>query len=133
MIQPTAIEFHVDVPNLPDDLRQETIDRILELAEGHSDIISALVEIRQPAKAETSFLFAARVVLYMRPDSLAAKEKAETIQQAVKGAMDAIERQVRGKREKLRAPWKRPGMRGPEDDVAPPTKGATPPPEPPEG
>lgn len=123
MIEPTAIEFHVDVPNLPDDLRQGAIDRILELAEGHSDIISALVEIRQPAKAETSFLFESRVVLYMRPDSVVAREKAETIQQAIKGALNAVERQVRAKREKLGEPWKRPGMRDPEDDIAPPTEG----------
>jgi hypothetical protein len=44
----------------------------------------------------------------MRPDNLASVEKAETDEGALKGALTAVERQVRESREKLRETWKQP-------------------------
>lgn len=111
MIDQAAVEFHIGVPGLPERLKAEANRRILDLADGHSDIVGALVEVERPAQGKTAFIYEARVVLYMRPDNVVAKEKAETIQQAVKGALAAVERLARERREKLGEPWKRPDMR----------------------
>ena len=41
--------------------------------------------------------FSASIVVYMRPDNVAATEKAETAKSALKGALNVAERQVRDK------------------------------------
>jgi ribosome-associated translation inhibitor RaiA len=134
MIDETAIEFHIGVPALPERLKTEASERILELAEDHSDIVGALVEVERPAHGKTAFIHEARVVLYMRPDNVVAKEKAETIQGALKGALAAAERQARERREKLGEPWKRPDMRD-QGEIGAPRPGEEPisPPEPSDG
>lgn len=50
--------------------------------------------------------YEATVVVYKRPNNLAATEKAETPERALKGALSAAERQVRESRDKLRETWK---------------------------
>jgi len=52
--------------------------------------------------------FQARVVAYMRPSNLAATEKADTPEGALKGALGALERQVRERRDELGKRWQRP-------------------------
>jgi hypothetical protein len=48
------------------------------------------------------------VVVYIRPENIAAVEKAESVEAALKGALAAIERQVREHRERLGATWQQP-------------------------
>jgi ribosome-associated translation inhibitor RaiA len=84
------------------------------LAEGHDDLIGAAVSIEEPARGENTYLYEATVVAYTRPNNIAGTEKAEQPIQALRGALDAVERQVREKREKLRQRWEQPGNKPPE-------------------
>jgi ribosome-associated translation inhibitor RaiA len=85
------------------DLYTEAENRIHKLAEGHTDIIGASVNLTKPsAGTESPYLCQATVVLYVRPENIAAIEKQENPLLALKGALEAVERQVREKREKLR-------------------------------
>jgi ribosome-associated translation inhibitor RaiA len=107
-----TFEFHTELPNLREvlenELRAEAEHRLLALAEGHTDLIGASVVLEQPTRAETSYIYQARVVVYGRPDHLAAVEKDNTLESALRGAIDAVERQVRERREKLAERWKQP-------------------------
>lgn len=107
-------EFYMEEspnPQLEEDLRLEALTRLRELAEGHQDIIGASVAVEKPAKKETSFVFQARVVAYVRPENIAAVEKEDSPMAALQSVLDAVERQVRQKRGKLDEPWKRPDMK----------------------
>ena len=101
-------EFYSEVPDPDDVLRADALNQLLELAEGHDDIIGASVAVEELTGETTPHRYQARVVAFIRPDNIAAVEKAETARGALKGALTALERQVRSYREKLRETWKRP-------------------------
>lgn len=101
-------EFYSEVPDPGDELRTEALDQLLALAEGHDDLIGASIALEELTGGTTPYRYQTRVVAFVRPDNIAAEEKAETARSAVKGALTAIERQVREQREKLRKPWKQP-------------------------
>ena len=61
------------------------------------------------AKTETPFLYEVTVVVYSRPEEIAATTKEADPVIALKDTLSAVERQVREKRAKLRDRWKRPG------------------------
>jgi ribosome-associated translation inhibitor RaiA len=90
------------------ELAAEADRRLRELAEGHTDIIDASVSVEELTGAETPHRYQVRVVVYMRPDNVVAVEKQETVKGALKGALSAVERQVREVRQKLREQWKQP-------------------------
>jgi ribosome-associated translation inhibitor RaiA len=87
----------------------EADTRLRQLTEGHSDLRGAAVNVRRPAKTETSFIYEVTVVVYARPSQIAASQKNTDPLTALKESLDAIERQVREKREKLNKNWERPG------------------------
>lgn len=103
------VEFYSKVPDPEDELRLEAERRLEALRADHTDMIGASVALEQPAHGETVYLHQARVVVYIRPDNIVAVEKDETAEGALKGALKAVERQVRERREKLRQRWKQPG------------------------
>lgn len=105
-----TIEFNSDLddPSLDEALFLEADSRLQELAEGHQDLTGAAVTIRKPVKAETPPLHEATVVAYVRPNNVVGKEKQESAVGALKGALNAVERQIREKRDKLRESWKHP-------------------------
>lgn len=103
-----SFEFHSEVPNLDLDLQVEAEQRLRALAKGHTDLTGADIALEPIAQAEFPFKFRARVVVYIRPNYLAASEQAETPSGALKGALEAIERQIREQRERLRERWKQP-------------------------
>jgi len=104
-------EFYIDYENKDENFNDELIAeveaRLRELASQQSDLVGAAVSITVPGQGETQFLYQARVVVYARPEDMAAVKKEDTPEGAMKAALDAIERQVREKREKLGQPWKR--------------------------
>ncbi len=102
------VEFYSKVPDPDDELRLEAERQLEALRAGHTDMIGASVALEQPAHGETPYLHQARVVVYMRPDNIVAVEKDETAEGALKGALKAVERQVRERREKLGQHWKQP-------------------------
>jgi ribosome-associated translation inhibitor RaiA len=101
------IEFNMEAPDFPHGLRQEIKQSLLELAQDHQDMTGASVTLSQPAHGVTPYLFRASIVVYMRPENVYADEKSDSPEAAVSGAMRAIERQVREKREKRGESWKR--------------------------
>jgi hypothetical protein len=107
-----TLEFHAEIPDLTADQERELFiqaeDRLKALAEGHSDLIGGSVVLEQPARAESSYIYRARVIAYCRPDRIVAVEKDNTLQGALRGALHAVERQVRERREKLSERWKQP-------------------------
>jgi hypothetical protein len=105
-------EFYTEVPDQRDILKNEAQARLRDLAWGHMDMIGASVSMEELTQAETPHVYQARIVAYIKPDNVVASEKDDTAPGALKGALDAVERQVRELRAKLSAPWKRPDLTG---------------------
>lgn len=103
-------------PALEEELRLEADSWLRALAEGHRDMIGASVAVEKPVEAETDFVYRARVVAYIKPDNIASVEKAGNALTALKGALDAVELQVRERRNKISEPWKKPES-GPSDHI----------------
>lgn len=93
------IEFYNEV-NDDTTLQDEVEDRIRELAKGNTDITAAQVHIRKYGLNDDPF--EATVSASVRPAAIAATETGRSAEAALKGALDAFERQVRDQREKLR-------------------------------
>lgn len=95
------VEFYNKVSNINDDaLSKEAVNRLNALTKGHKDLTGASVALEELSHGETAYLYQARVVIYKRPENLAAVEKQATLEGALKGALDALEFQVRKDREK---------------------------------
>lgn len=88
---------------------READTRLRELAGDHDDMTGAAINARRIAHGGTPHLFEVTIALYIRPEHMAATEKQADPMTAMKGALDAIERQVRQKRDRLREHWKQPG------------------------
>lgn len=104
--QDFTFEFVNEVENLGEALDErlytEAETRLRKLQKGHTDLIGASVSLEQPAKAQTDFIYRARVAVYIRPENIAASAQAADPVGALKQALDGVERQVRERREKLR-------------------------------
>ena len=100
------IELHNAVSSRDDHDRDLYIlaeERINRLAKGHTDITRAEITLTEPTKNNhTTYIVEATVVLFIRPSNISATETAGEPKIALKGALDAVERQVYQKREKLR-------------------------------
>lgn len=97
------IEFRTDITNTDLDYYIMIEDRLIQLAKGHSDITGAAATLEQPAAGQkTPHIFEATVVVYTRPNNITATEKQDQPELALKGALDAVERQIRQQRNKLR-------------------------------
>jgi ribosome-associated translation inhibitor RaiA len=106
------IEYNKDVPVLPEKIQNEVERRLLDLAGDHTDMTGASIAVTQPAERDIPFIYQARILVYMRPNDVVAVEKADTIEGALKGALSAVERQVREKRKKFKETWKRKDFSG---------------------
>jgi ribosome-associated translation inhibitor RaiA len=106
-----TIEFNSESLNeqVEAELFLESDARLRQLAEGHSDLRGAAVNVRRPAKTETAFIYEVTVVVYARPSQIAASQKNADPLLALKDSLNAVERQVREKREMLQKRWERPG------------------------
>jgi ribosome-associated translation inhibitor RaiA len=118
-------EFYSKVPDPGDALRRAAERRLWELAEGYEDMIGASVALEELTQEVTPHVFEARVVAYIKPDNIAAVEKSDSALGALKGALSAVERQVRELRSKLGHPWKRPDLEGGAEPAAPTPSGGT--------
>jgi ribosome-associated translation inhibitor RaiA len=88
-------------------LRNEAEVRLQRLSRGHTDVTGASIILEHIDSAGANpYLYRARIVAYTRPEYIAGVKEADNAQAALKGALDAVERQVREKREKLRERWK---------------------------
>lgn len=102
-----TFEFHNEVETVGTEqefeLYREAQLRLRQLAEPHHDLTGAAVSLEGLAHGqETPYLYQCRVVVYARPENLAAVSKETEPKTALNEALSAIERQVREKRERLR-------------------------------
>ncbi len=95
-------EFYSEAVSVDDDLRVEAETRLEALATEHRDMIGASVAVEELTGQETPHFFEARIVAYIRPDNIVAIEKADNVELALRGALEAAERQVRKHRTLLR-------------------------------
>jgi hypothetical protein len=102
------LEFYAEVPHLEEGIKQECDDRLWALTEGRKDMVGASVAVEEIAGKESTFLYQARIVVYIKPENISVVEKAENPELAVKQALSAVEQRVREVRSKIRKPWKRP-------------------------
>jgi len=100
--------FPVEFNNEIDDVKKSenefytlAVERLSQLAEeGHNDISGAVVNFKLPAQGrETTSIYEVTIVAYMESDHIAATEKGKEISATLDGALDAVERQVRERRE----------------------------------
>jgi hypothetical protein len=114
------IEYQIDIPNWENVYKNDIEKRLYDLAADHNDITGAAVALTEQAKDATPHMMEARVLIYCRPENIVGREKADTVEGALNGALKAAERQVWEKRKKLGQPWKRadlPGAPGSNTDV----------------
>ena len=95
------IDFNIDVPEVGDEFRRETDQRLRELASSHTDMIGAAVSLEKIADTQTYDLYRVRIVAYKRPQDIAVTKQDEDPMVTLKDALDALEEQVRTSREKL--------------------------------
>jgi ribosome-associated translation inhibitor RaiA len=98
-------EFSGETTYVPPDLVQEVETQLRELAKDQTDLIGAAVTVEELTQEETPHFYRARIVAYMRPEDIAAIEKQDTVENALRGALEAIERQIRQRRDRLGKPW----------------------------
>ncbi len=104
------LNFPVEFNNEVDDVKKSenefysiAVERLSKLSEGHADISGAVVNFKQPAQQrETPYIYEITIVVYMGSDHIAATEKNEQFRAALDGSLDAVERQVRERRERQR-------------------------------
>lgn len=102
------LEFQCEIPQIRAKLEAKTDGRLQALAQGYPDLIGAAVAVKALPHDETVHLYQARVVAYAKPDNIAAVEKADTPFAALRQALEAVERQLRQRRETFRKPWEKP-------------------------
>jgi ribosome-associated translation inhibitor RaiA len=95
------------------DLFTKAETSLKKLAEGHSDMTGAAINVRQlaPGNYETT------VVVYSRPEHVAAAKKEADPYLALDEALTAVERQIRERRKKLKKRWEQPGNLPVEQEV----------------
>jgi ribosome-associated translation inhibitor RaiA len=91
--------------------------RLKQLAADQTDLVGAAINIRRPASGETVPLHEVTVVVYGRPHHISATQKEANPPMALDAALNAVERQIRDRREKLKKPWEQPGNHPIEKEI----------------
>jgi hypothetical protein len=99
---PFDFEFLNQTQQPDSELYQIAYDQITEMAQGHTDIVGAKVSLEELSSDATPHAFQARVVLYVRPEHIAATEIAPSSLGALQQALNAATKQLQEKRNKLR-------------------------------
>ena len=97
-----TIEYHTETVDFTNGLKAKLEKRLEKLAGRHRDITGASLAVQNISGDNRHHEFKVRLVLYHKPDNIAAVRKADTVSNAVLEALDAIERQVRTQRDRQR-------------------------------
>jgi ribosome-associated translation inhibitor RaiA len=85
------------------ELYVKAANRLQQLAEGHEDILSGTIDLKEPAKGRgTSSAYEVKIMLYMGSDHILATERGQMLQSTLESALDAVERQVHEQRAQQR-------------------------------
>ena len=96
------IEFHLDNVKISQQLEQKVRDRFAVWKRGHHDITQAYVSLKQLSGKKSVHEYEAKIVLYHRPENIVAGHRASQIPEALTGAVQTIERQLRETRSAFR-------------------------------
>lgn len=97
-----TVEYHDDTVELTDSLKEKVEHRLSKLARRHRDITGASLAVHTISRAHRHQEYKVRLVLYHKPDNIAAIRKADSVPNALLETLDAVERQVREQRERQR-------------------------------
>src|SRR5688572_15867205 len=95
------VDYNIEVSDVGDAFKRETEQRLRELASSHSDMIGAAVALEKIADTETYDVYRVRIIVYKRPQDIVVTKQDPDPMVALRDALDALEGQVRGSREKL--------------------------------
>lgn len=98
-----VVEYHSETHELNNELKEKLEHRLDKLARRHRDITGASLAVHNISGDNRHHEFKVRLVVYHKPDNIAAIRKGDTVQNALLDAIDAIERQVREHRDRQRA------------------------------
>lgn len=98
----SEIEFHLDNLKISNQLDQKVRDHYEEWKRGHHDIKNAFVSLKQLSGKKSVHEYEAKIVLYHTPDNIVARHRSSAIPEALHGAIQAIERQLRETRSAFR-------------------------------
>ncbi len=96
------IEFHLDHLKISDSLESKLRKKIDDWGRGHKDITGAYVSIRQLSGKKTVHEYEAKILLYHRPENVVGTQRSDSIPDALSGAAQTAERQLRKQRESFR-------------------------------
>ncbi len=97
------IEYTSDTPELTDALKEKVEKRLNKLTNGHKDVTGASLAIETLSGTNQHIDYRVRLVLYHRPENVASVRKGDAVSNLILEVLDAVERQVREQRERLRA------------------------------
>jgi len=95
------VDYNIEVSGIGDAFMRETEGQLRELAASHSDIIGAAVALEKTVDTESYDVYRVRIVVYKRPQDIAVSKQSADPMVALREALDVLEEQVRGSREKL--------------------------------
>ncbi len=95
------------------DLFTEAETSLKKLADGHSDMTGAAINVRHPAPG----IYETTIVVYIRPDTIAATQKEANPYLALHEALTAVTRQIHERRGKLKKHWEHPGNLPVEQEI----------------
>jgi ribosome-associated translation inhibitor RaiA len=110
------LELHFEGVPLTRDVRTRIERRIEKWTRGHKDVTGISIAVSAMDASNTPHAFRARVVIYHRPENIAAVSKGPAAKESVYSALDAVERQLRETRDQLRERWKRPSATATEEE-----------------
>ncbi|MCL4298391.1 MAG: HPF/RaiA family ribosome-associated protein [Anaerolineae bacterium] len=93
-------EFHSEAPYLNFELIAEADNRLSALVASHPDLSGATVDVEAVSLDENAGGYRTRVVVYSGSENIIAEEKGESLEDSLRAAIDAIERQVWKRHEK---------------------------------
>ena len=103
-----SIEYHLEGVHLSEKLKSKVESRLRKLSQGHRDVTGASVALKETTRSTAKrHVYKARVVLYHKPDNIVGIEKDDSTGNALVGALEAVERQVRAHRTSIRRKHRR--------------------------
>ena len=95
------VDYNIEVSGVGDGFKQETEQRLGELAANHSDMVGAAVALEKTVDTQSYDVYRVRIVLYKRPQDIVVNKEEADPMVALRAALRVLEEQVRESREKL--------------------------------
>jgi len=106
--QPIQFQVELDEAQLSAELQEEVERRLANLIEGRNDLFGAKIFISAPGESPSQQqVFQVQATVYALSGDFVAVKKADTVQVALRRALDAIEHQVHHQRGNHNEQWKR--------------------------